>query len=70
MRAELAEKKAMSKARANRADEYATQDLNRLGAQTDLIQSEADATRGVAKGIENRLNKEGDARIKESGKLF
>ena len=38
------------KARADRANEYIDADLNREKARTDVVQSEADATRNVSQG--------------------
>jgi hypothetical protein len=45
----------MKAAKAKRADDYIDQDLGRQKAQTDVIQSEADATRNVSKGAQDMM---------------
>ena len=49
-RAKVAETKAMSAARAQRANEFVDADLARQKAQTDVVQSEADSNRNVSEG--------------------
>jgi hypothetical protein len=43
------------KAKVKRADDYIDQELNREKARTDVIQSEADATRNVSSGAKNMM---------------
>lgn len=43
------------KAKVKRADDYIDQELNREKARTDVIQSEADATRNVSTGAKNMM---------------
>jgi len=50
-RAKGEETKAMSAARAARAKEYVDADLAKQKAETDVIQSNADATRNVSEGM-------------------
>lgn len=50
-RAKVEETKAMSGARAARAKEYVDLDLAKQKAETDVIQSNADARRDVAEGM-------------------
>ena len=49
-RAKVAESKAMSAARSERANEYVDADLANNKAETDVVQSEADARRNVSEG--------------------
>lgn len=69
-RMELAHKKAMLEAQSRAADKYIEQDLNAHKAATDVIQSHADANRNVSEGIRDNLQKNGDAQIKQAGKLW
>ena len=69
-RMELAHKKAMLEAQSKAADKYVEQDLNTRKAATDVIQSQADANRNVTEGIRDNLQKNGDAQIKQAGKLW
>lgn len=69
-RMELAHKKAMLEAQSKAADKYIEQDLNTRKAATDVIQSQADANRNVTEGIRDNLQKNGDAQIKQAGKLW
>lgn len=55
LRAQLEEKKALSKAKAKHADDFVNEELNRQKANTDVVQSKADATRSVSRGVENFL---------------
>lgn len=66
----LEERKAMRAARSKRADDFAIEDLNRIKADTDVIQSQADVDRSIAKGTQTLMEKEGDARIKANSGLF
>jgi hypothetical protein len=50
-RIELAEKKA----KAARVNEFLDQDLNRQKAHTDVVQSEADATRNISEGAKDMM---------------
>ena len=43
------------KAKVKRADDYIDQELNREKAKTDVIQSDADATRNVSSGAKNMM---------------
>lgn len=77
MRAELEERKAMRKARAQKADDFADADLKNINAHTDVVQSQADArrteaeaTRDVAKGTGDFLSKSGDAAVKKESGWF
>lgn len=58
------------KARLKREDDFIDQELKREAAKTDVIQSEADATRSISRGAESLMSKEGDARIKKESGLF
>lgn len=69
-RMELAHKKAMLEAQSKAADKYVEQDLNVRKAAADVIQSQADANRNVTEGIRDNLQKNGDAQIKQAGKLW
>jgi hypothetical protein len=46
----------MDKAKAARANQYIDQDLNRQRAETDVVQSNADANRSVASGVKTYLS--------------
>lgn len=60
----------MLKAKAERANEYVDQDLGRQAAQTDVIQSHADATRNVSEGAKSLLQSTGEAEIKDASRWF
>lgn len=45
----------MKKAKVKRADDYIDSELNREKARTDVVQSEADATRNVSQGAKNMM---------------
>jgi hypothetical protein len=47
---------AASRAQAKRANDYIDADLRKKGAQTDVIQSEADANRNISKGAGDMLS--------------
>ncbi|EBE1244979.1 TPA_asm: hypothetical protein G1R43_11165 [Salmonella enterica subsp. enterica serovar Typhimurium] len=50
------------KARVNRANDFLDQELKERAAQTDVIQSEADARRNLSSGTKELLQSEGKAR--------
>lgn len=50
-RAKVAETKAMSTARSQRANEFVDADLAKQKAEADVVQSQADATRNVSEGL-------------------
>lgn len=50
-RAKVDEMKALSAARAQRANDYVDADLAKQKAETDVVQSQADARRNVSEGI-------------------
>jgi hypothetical protein len=50
-------------AKVARANDYIDQDLNRSRAETDVIQSQADATRNISSGEKSFLNQAGQADI-------
>lgn len=53
----------MDKAKAARANAYIDQDLNRQKAETDVVQSGADANRDVASGVKNYLSNSAEPSI-------
>lgn len=57
-------------ARAQREDDVITQELKKQAAQTDMIQSRADATRDISQGDKALMTSEGKAREKKAGKWF
>jgi len=61
---------AMKKAKAKRADDFAEQALNREKAQTDVIQSEADATRNISEGSKNLQTGQGQGAAKANSGWF
>lgn len=58
------------KKRVGREDDFIDQELKRESARTDVIQSEADATRDVATGTRDLLSSEGKAREEEASGWF
>lgn len=54
------------KAKANRANDYIDQDLNREKAKTDVIQSQADATRNISQGTREIMHVSNKETVKES----
>lgn len=60
----------MLKAKADRANDYIDQDLGRQAAQTDVIQSRADATRNVSEGTKSLLQSTGEAEVKDASRWF
>lgn len=70
---ELEERKlelARKKARVSREDDFIEQELKREAAKTDVIQSDADATRNVSGGAKTLMEKEGEARVKKESGFF
>jgi len=55
------------KAHTARENDFIDRELKRLDAQTDVIQSEADANRNLSEGTKTFLNKAGDALNKKAG---
>lgn len=58
------------RAKAERANDYIDHELKQQAAQTDVIQSNADATRNVSQGAKDLLTSEGKAREEEASKIF
>jgi hypothetical protein len=58
MRAEL----DMAKAKAKRANDFIDAQLKRDAAETDVVQSAADASRNVTSGVKNLMTSEGKAK--------
>jgi hypothetical protein len=58
------------KARANRENDYIDQDLRHKAAETDAVQSKADAERNLSEGGKSLMQSTGEARIKESSGWF
>jgi hypothetical protein len=58
------------KARVARANEYIDQDLKEQAARTDVVQSNADATRNVSAGAKTLLEKTGEAEVKSQSGFF
>jgi len=58
------------KAKADRANDYIDADLRSSAAQTDVVQSKADATRNVSTGTKALLEDTGKADVNRSSKLF
>ena len=48
--------------RAARENDFIDEELNRKKATTDILQSEADATRNISKGAQNLMESEGKAK--------
>ena len=61
---------AMKKAKAKRADDFAQSELNREKAKTDVIQSEADATRNISEGSKNLQTGQGQGAAKANSGWF
>lgn len=57
-------------ARVKRENDYIDQDLKKQAAQTEVIQSEADANRNLSQGGKNLLTSEGKAREEKADKWF
>lgn len=58
------------KARAARTNDYIDAELRESAAKTDVIQSEADATRNVSAGAKTLMENSGEAEVNRSRKLF
>lgn len=58
------------KAKAARTDDYIDAELKERAAKTDVIQSNADATRDVSSGTRSLLQDTGKADVNRSNKLF
>lgn len=57
-------------ARVAREDEYIDQELKSRAARTDVVQSEADATRNLSQGGHDLMKSEGEARVKKASSWF
>lgn len=58
------------KARIARVNDYIDQDIKERAARTDVVQSNADATRNVSSGTKTLLEKTGEAEVKSQSGLF
>lgn len=58
------------KAKQARINEYIDQDLKEKSANTDVIQSNADANRNISSGEKTFLEKKGEAEIKSQSGIF
>lgn len=58
------------KARAARTNDYIDAELRESAAKTDVIQSEADATRNISSGAKSMMEDTGEAQVNRSKKLF
>ncbi|WP_397451137.1 DUF5384 family protein [Pseudomonas sp. NA-150] len=58
------------KAKADRSNDYIDAELRSSAAQTDVVQSRADATRDVSSGTKTLLEDTGKADVNRSDKLF
>ncbi|MFJ7311471.1 DUF5384 family protein [Pseudomonas sp. NPDC098747] len=58
------------KAQVARSDEYIDAELRAKAARTDVVQSEADATRNISSGTKALLESTGEADVNRSNKLF
>ena len=56
--------------RVNRENDYVDHELKRQDANTDVVQSGADATRAVAKGAGSYLTDQGSAAVKKESGFF
>jgi hypothetical protein len=56
--------------RVAREDEFIDQDLKSRAARTDVVQSEADATRNISQGGRDLMQSEGKAREKKASSWF
>lgn len=57
-------------AQVNRATDYIDQDLKNRAAQTDVIQSQADATRNLSEGTKSLLIDTGKAKVEDASGIF
>jgi len=60
----------MEKARLARINEFIDQDLKSKAAETDVVQSGADANRNISSGAKSLLEKTGDAAVKKESGFF
>lgn len=58
------------KAKVVRANDYIDAELRDSAARTDVIQSEADATRNVSSGAKSLMEDTGEAEVNRSNSLF
>jgi hypothetical protein len=58
------------KAKSKRADDYIDRELKQQDAETDSIQSRADATRNVSEGTKSMMTSEGKAKEKKASGWF
>lgn len=58
------------KAHVARENEFIDQELKRQAAQTDVIKSQADATRNVSSGVKDYLDQSGAAEVKKESGIF
>lgn len=58
------------KAKVARANDYIDAELRDSAARTDVIQSEADATRNVSSGAKSLMEDAGEAEVNRSNSLF
>ena len=56
--------------RAEREDDFIDVELKRSQAQTDVLQSEADAQRNVSEGAKELMIKSGEAEVKKNSGWF
>ena len=61
---------AAEKARVARENDYINRDLAKQDAETDVIKSQADATRSVSSGEKTLLEDDGTAAVKKQSGLF
>jgi hypothetical protein len=54
------------KAKVSRTNEYIDQDLKAKAAMTDVVQSNADATRNITTGMKDKMESEGKAQEKQA----
>lgn len=58
------------KARAARTNDFVDAELKDSAARSDVIQSQADATRNISSGAKSLMESTGDAEVNRSNKLF
>ena len=59
-----------AQAKAGRANDYIDSDLKRQNAQTDVVQSDADAKRAISNGTKSLLEGVGDGAAKRRSGFF
>lgn len=57
----------MQRSKVKRGDEYIDQELRARAAETDVMQSSADAVRSLSQGQKSLLEKEGESRVRKAG---